>query len=141
MPFHRILVPVDNSGENQRAVELAARLASAHSDGVVVLLHVIETIEDEPEEEIRDFYAAIEDEARKAMEALVGAMPAKPSTIERRISYGRRGPEILAVAADCGADLVVVRSHRLDPAQPGAGIGTLSHEVALLADVPVLLVK
>jgi nucleotide-binding universal stress UspA family protein len=68
-------------------------------------------------------------------------MTSKPATIERRIAYGRRAAGILDAAAECGADLIVMRSHRVEPGRPGGGLGTLSHEVALLAAVPVLLVK
>jgi nucleotide-binding universal stress UspA family protein len=141
MPFHRILVPVDNSDQNRRAVDVAAQLAGAQPDGVLVLLHVIETIEGAPEEEVRDFYATLEQQARQSMEALVVGAAARPATIERLIAYGRRGVEILKTAVECQADLVVLRSHRVDQARPEAGIGTLSHEVALLAEIPVLLVK
>jgi nucleotide-binding universal stress UspA family protein len=141
MPFHHILVPVDTSGDNGPVVEIAAQLAHRQPDGVLVLLHVIETIDDAPEDEVREFYESLEQQARASMASLVDAMTAKPPTVEQRIAYGRRVPEILAAVLDCHADLVVVRSHRIDPALPGAGLGTLSHEVALLAEVPVLLVK
>jgi nucleotide-binding universal stress UspA family protein len=166
MPFPCILVPVDLSDDNRRAVEIAAELASRHSDGRLVLLHVIETIDDEPEDEASDFYGPIEERARKLMEELVdalgpempdsassAALPAaehaaagaagarKPRVIERRVAYGHRLAEVLAAAADCGAALIVLRSHRVEPGRQGAGLGTLSHEIALLAEAPVLLVK
>lgn len=141
MPFKSLLVPVDSNAENQRVVEIAAQLASLDTGAMMVLLHVIETIEDTPESEVRDFYAELEQQARTSMEALVDGMTSKPATIERRIAYGRRAAEILDAAAECGADLIVMRSHRVEPGRPGGGLGTLSHEVALLAAVPVLLVK
>ncbi len=141
MPFKSLLVPVDSNAENRRVVEIAAQLASLDTSAMMVLLHVIETIEDTPENEVRDFYAELEQQARTSMEALVDGMTSKPATIERRIAYGRRAAEILDAAAECGADLIVMRSHRVEPGRPGGGLGTLSHEVALLAAVPVLLVK
>jgi nucleotide-binding universal stress UspA family protein len=141
MPFKSLLVPVDTNAENQRVVEIAAQLASLDTGAMMVLLHVIETIEDTPENEVRDFYAELEQQARASMEALVDGMTSKPATIERRIAYGHRAAEILDAAAECRADLIVMRSHRVEPGRPGGGLGTLSHEVALLAAVPVLLVK
>ena len=122
-------------------VEIAAQLASLDTGAMMVLLHVIETIEDTPENEVRDFYAELEQQARASMEALVDGMTSKPATIERRIAYGHRAAGILTAAEECRADLIVMRSHRVEPGRPGAGLGTLSHEVALLAAVPVLLVK
>jgi nucleotide-binding universal stress UspA family protein len=141
MPFHVVLVPVDTTAENQRPVEIAARLAGLHADGRLILLHVIETIEDAPEDEVREFYATLEGQARAAMEALVDGLASEPVAIERRIAYGRRAVEILATADECRADLIVLRSHRVEAGRPDARLGTLSHEVALLAAVPVLLVK
>jgi nucleotide-binding universal stress UspA family protein len=141
MPFHRVLVPIDLSDENRRAVEIATEVVSLHADGLMVLLHVIEKIDDEPEDEAGDFYRPIEESARKLMEALVDGLPRKPPTIERRVAYGRRLAETLATAAECRADLIVARSHRIEPNRAGGRLGTLSHEIALLADVPVLLVK
>jgi nucleotide-binding universal stress UspA family protein len=140
MPFRVVLVPVDTA-ENQRAVEIAARLAGLHADGTVILLHVIETIEDAPEDEVHEFYATLEAQARAAMDALVDGLASVPIPVERRIAYGRRAAEILATADECRADLIVLRSHRVEAGRPDARLGTLSHEVALLAGVPVLLVK
>lgn len=138
--FRKILVPVDLSQQNLGAVEMAAGLATS-SDGELILLHVIETIDDVPYEEIKDFYSGIEAKARELMEELVSQLDEPPVRIERRVSYGRRIREILTVAAEIGADLLVVHSHRIEPGRSGGGLGTLSHEVAVLADIPVLLVK
>ena len=139
--FKKILVPIDLGEGNLEAVRVAAELACLHPDGVIVLLHVIETIDDAPEEEVRDFYATLEDQARRAMEEIVNALDRKPSLIERRVEYGRRLQGILTAATEIGADLGVLRSHRVRPDRPGGGVGTLSHEIALLAEIPVLLVK
>jgi nucleotide-binding universal stress UspA family protein len=139
--YKKILVPIDLGDDNLEAVKVAAELACLQPDGVVVLLHVIETIEDAPEEEVRDFYASLEEQARRTMEAIVDALDRKPSMIERRVEYGRRLQGILDTATAIGADLGVLRSHRMRPEQPGGGVGTLSHEVALLAEIPVLLVR
>ena len=141
MPFHRALVPVDLSEDNRLALEIAAELVGQDSEGVVILLHVIETIEDAPEDEVRDFYATLEERARRTMEALEQELEGQPVTIELEIGYGPRAQGILGAAAERGADLIVLRSHRVEPGRPGSGLGTLSHEVALLAEIPVLLVK
>ena len=140
MPFKSLLVPVDTSAENQRVVEIAAQLASLDTAAMMVLLHVIETIEDTPENEVRDFYAELEQQARASMEALVDGMTIKPADRApdrvrppRRRDPRRRGG--VPGRSDCDA----IASPRAGA--PGAGLGTLSHEVALLAAVPVLLVK
>jgi hypothetical protein len=38
-------------------------------------------------------------------------------------------------------DLIVLTSHPLEPDRPGGGWGTISYQVAVFADCPVLLVK
>jgi hypothetical protein len=55
--------------------------------------------------------------------------------------YGRRLREILVAASEIEADLMVLHSHRVEPGDRATGIGTLSHEIAVMAEIPVLLVK
>jgi len=65
----------------------------------------------------------------------------KEITVEERIRMGRRGPEVVRCAQEERCDLVVLRSHVLDRGEPIRGIGTVSHQVALAASCPVLLVR
>jgi nucleotide-binding universal stress UspA family protein len=61
--------------------------------------------------------------------------------VEGQLILGRPTAGILKVAADCKADLIILSSHRIDPAHPTEGWGTISHQISVLADCPVLLVK
>ena len=69
--FEEILVPVDLTDKNRRAVEVAGDLAEL-ADGSVTLLHVIEPL-DLPFEELEDFYSRLEE---KAADAMYGLAPA-----------------------------------------------------------------
>src|SRR5262249_27413186 len=69
--FKRILVPLDFTEKNLRAIEVARQLA-LQSRSSVALLHVIETVEHVPIEELKDFYAKLEETARERM-----ALPAR----------------------------------------------------------------
>ena len=138
--FSRVLVPVDLSQSNIEAVGVAGELARL-GGGEIILLHVIETIEDVEWQEIEEFYRGIQARARSLLNELKLSLEAPPGGVREELVYGRRVREILAAVERLGCDLVVLHSHRVDAENPTVGIGTLSHEVAVLAPCPVLLVK
>lgn len=136
--FAHVLVPVDLTDRNERALELASHLAGS---GEITLLHVIETL-DLPFEELRDFYDRLHDRAQAAMDRMVERLAGRHGfRVQQRISYGPRLHEILACVEELPADLVVMSSRRLEPSDPPTTLATLSHQVAVLSRVPVLLVK
>jgi nucleotide-binding universal stress UspA family protein len=51
-------------------------------------------------------------EARRALAATVGPFAALDLPIRQVVRFGGIGGEILAAAADCGADLILMASHR-----------------------------
>ncbi len=144
--FRSILVPVDRSQRAAPAVATAFSLAAA-AGGRVTLLHVVEVIKDTTYEEYGRFYDALAEQARQEMERLVAASEGSPTaphdavSWDARVEFGRRVAEILRAQVEGGYDLVVLQSHRLDPADPTRGWGTISHRVGILAACPVLLVK
>ncbi len=152
--FERILVPVDLSGKGRTALETARELSAPGA--VVTLLHVVETLEDVPFEEMEDFYRRLEGRAIESLDEWVAAFERKGGRAERRVLFGRRLEEILRFAAEQECDLIVLRSHKVVPEEPqGAesaeeadasrrpqrSWATLSYRVAVLADCPVLLLK
>lgn len=137
--FERILVPVDLTEKNARAVEAARELA-AERGASVVLLHVIEPL-DLPFEELEDFYEEIEGRAERTMTGLAEGLEEAGLEPRLQVVYGDRAREIVAYAGDNGFDLIVLSSHRADLEDPAAELGTISHKVAILAHTPVLLVR
>lgn len=137
--FRDILVPVDITPKNRRAVEVARDLARA-SGGRVALLHVIETL-DLPFDELREFYDRLERRATRDMEGLARLLRDGGIPFEGHVTYGERDRKIVEFAERHGSDLIVLDSHRVEPGRPGRGIATLSYRVAILAPCPVLLVK
>lgn len=138
--FSRILVPVDLSDRNGAALDAVSELARA-SGGTVLLLHVIEEIEDVPREELEDFYAGLRQRAETTMAGLRQQLEKSGVAVEERIRMGRRGPQIVHCAEQERCDLIVLRSHVLAAQEPARRIGTVSHQVALAADCPVLLIR
>lgn len=136
--FRRILVPVDLTPKNEAAVEMARGLALA-SGGQVTLLHVIETL-DLPFDELEDFYLKLEEEAGRSLASLGRRLEEAGVSVRQHVTYGKRAAEIVAYAEEIGADLVLLSSHRLDLETPERW-ATISYQVAILAQCPVLLVK
>lgn len=138
--FQNILVPVDLSERNQVSVRAAAELADP-ATASVTLLHVIETIQDVPFDEIEDFYQTLRERAEESIGRWAAELTEKGLRIRREIVFGKRGWEILRYAEEQRCDLIVLTSHRVDQERPTANFGTISHQVALLAPCPVLLMR
>jgi universal stress protein A len=137
--FQRILVPVDLSGKGRSALETARELSAPGA--VVTLVHVVETLEDVPFDEMEEFYRQLEKRAIAMLDEWVSAYEHQGGRAERHVLFGRRLSEILRFASAEGSDLILLRSHKIDPEAPGRGWATLSYRIAVLAECPVLLLK
>jgi nucleotide-binding universal stress UspA family protein len=138
--FKRIVVPLDLTDAHGRALDIAAALAG-QGGGQVTLLHVIEVIAGLPREEGKDFYGRLEKKAREHLAHLGAQLAAHQVAWQADVIFGSRAAEVVRYAQQHGSDLIVLTSHRIDPAQGLANFGTLSHKVGILAPCPVLLVK
>ena len=138
--FRHILVPVDLAETNQRALDFAVNLAIL-SQARITLLHVIELISGTTVTEFADFYTTLQQQAETKLRSLM--LPHRETTvvIDYQITFGDRTREILRVAEATGVDLIVMRSHQVDPAAPTQGWGTISHKIGILAQCPVMLMK
>lgn len=138
--FENILVPVDLSEKSLGALRKAIEIARVEK-ATITLLHVIETIQGIEFGELEGFYRELEGKAERVMSEWCRASETESVRIDRLVLYGRRGPEILRVAEERGCDLVVVTSHRVDAEHPGGGLGTISHQIGLLAGCSVLMLR
>jgi len=135
--FHEIVVPVDLTPKNQRAVEVARDLA-LRFDSTIVLLHVIETLE-LPFEELREFYDRLQARAITHMDGLSQVLERAGVPFQVHVEFGDRAAKIVARVHEREADLLVMDSHVVGPGSRGPT--TISYQVALAADCPVLLIK
>jgi nucleotide-binding universal stress UspA family protein len=138
--FRRILVPVDLTEKSRRAVDVAFDLA-AQSMADVTLLHVIETIDHIPFEEMKDWYARLDRSARIGLSALSERFENEGLNVATVVNYGHRTQGIVDLAVANEMDLIVLASHRIDPDRTGYDWSTISYGVAILAPCPVLLIK
>lgn len=136
--FEKIVLAVDGSELSKRAVPVAADLAQKYG-GEVIAVHVRErevsragAVDFETTEEGQ----RIVDEAVRALKD-VGASARGESwgTI-----YGRAAAEIVRVAADEGAGIIVMGTRGLTDLK-GLLVGSVTHKVLHLADCPVLVVR
>lgn len=138
--FRNLLVPIDLSDKHHRAIQVAADMANAFG-ATVHLLHVTEQVEGAGDDELEEFYTTLRERAARALERMRAEFAERGVEPECEIRLGKRGPEIVSFAEQMGCDLIVLTSHTVDPEQPGRGFGTLSHQIALIASCPVLLVR
>jgi len=138
--FQHILVPVDFSPKNKKALEIALQIAGAGKYRVS-LLHVVEIIEDATFEEFSDFYGRLRKRAEKKMAGLVALCQDRSAQVTDKIVFGNRVQEILKYAAETEVDLIVMSSHKLLLEEPSRDWGTISYKVGILSQCPVLLVK
>jgi len=136
--FRRILVPVDLTPKNRLAVEGACRVLGP--GGELLLLHVVEALGDDAPE-VEAFYRLLETRAREELGGLMTLAAELGAAARSEVLLGQRAQEIVQAAEREQAELIVVASHRVDPARPFAEGLTLSYRIALLAPCPVLLVK
>lgn len=111
--FTDILVPVDLSGESRSSLGTARELAAPEAR--ITLLHVVETLEDVSFEEMEDFYRDLETRAVETLEGWVGELEREGVRTERVVVFGHRLEEIVRFASEQGSDVVLVRSHRVEP--------------------------
>ena len=138
--FRNILIPIDLSGKAQVVVDAALALAQPEPPRIT-LLHVIETIQDVESEEIEDFYRILRKRAEECLAGWAAQLEQAGVEVHQEIVLGKRAAEIARLAEELGCDLIILRSHRIDPESPMGGIGTISHQVAVLAGCSVLLMK
>ena len=138
--FERVLVPVDLSDKNQRALLQALEMIDPEQS-TIHMVHVIETIQGIEFDELSDFYQDLERKAHGALVDLSNVLEDRSIPCRREVLFGHRAAEIIRFAEEAGCDLIVMTSHSQSDEHPHAGFGTISHQVALLADCPVLLLR
>ena len=139
-----ILCPIDFSSAALEAFGFALDLAR-HSDASVVLVHAIEFLaEEEPREyahfNVPEFRSSLLEDARQRLESLVSGEPRLNRGVRTVVVVGRAHHGILHIAADEGADLIVMGAQ----GRGGAALalfGSTTQQVVRGATCPVLTVR
>ena len=141
--FQHILIPVDSTTRNNAATDIAFELA-VQNKAAVSILHVVQAIDTDgevPDEETTAFYDQIRSRAEAEMERMSQRFIEAELRCEVKVRIGDRLREIVEFAVQHRVDLIVMTSHRIDPAHPAESWATLSYKVSVICDCPILLVK
>ena len=138
--FHHILIPTDLSDRTISTVEMARDVAQT-AGARITLFHVIETLSGADFNEFEAFYRELEDRAAKHLTSLAARLAGSELELATTTVYGRPAEEIVTFAVDNQVDLIMLASHKADPAEPNRRWGALSHKIGVLAPCAVLLVK
>jgi len=138
--FEHILVPLDFSSKNNAAIEVALKLAKQNRSQVT-LLHVIETIDYADDEEIAEFYEVLKSKARINLSRFAQRFLELDIPVAEKVVLGKRSRGIVTYAMRKNIDLVVLSSHKVKLGKTPEGWATLSYEVSILCQCPVMLVK
>lgn len=143
MQYRHLLVPVDLMDPDQMTIETAMQLATQHK-AQTTLMYVIEAIdadEDEDDNGLQSFYAELEAGIREHLATLSERFVAAGLSVQSEIVVGHGPREIVQYSASESVDLIVMRSHRVDLNRPFEKLTSVSHQVSLFCQCPVMLVK
>ncbi|MBW1879939.1 MAG: universal stress protein [Deltaproteobacteria bacterium] len=138
--FERILIATAFEDHSDPAVDHALELARVNG-AHCTLLHVIESIGDEPgDDELEEFYGSLQARAAESMRALAARFDELGVEHEALVKIGVRWETILQVAEENDADLIVIGSRPvLDQEHPH--LGSTSHQVFFATLRPLLVVR
>ena len=142
--FYRIIVPTDFSAGSEGAWLLARRVA-AMSGGELVLAHVLVEAPVYRESpfamaRVREVFAAARTWVETSLEAWVGKARAEGLRARSALRTGLAHEEIVALATDERADLIVLGTHGRGGVDR-ALLGSVADRVVRLAPCPVLTVR
>ena len=138
--FKKIIVPVDLSDRNEKAMGVAVELAEA-SGGDLTAIHVVELIPGISREEDPSFYGRLESNAEEFLNELTKDCSSPRVAIAGEVLFGAPPFAVIERAKEVDADLIVLASHRIAVDQPHLGWGTVSYKIGILAQCPVMLIK
>jgi len=138
--FKNILVPTDLSEKSTKALDIALSLGSK-DDCRVTLVHVIETIEGDDQDDFGEFYEKLKARAQGKMDKMIRRHGDKNQVISKEILFGKRVREIVGFAYEHDIDLIILSSHKIDKIDAATDWATISYKVGILSRCPVLMVK
>jgi nucleotide-binding universal stress UspA family protein len=142
--FARIVVPTDFSSCAEEAWEVARRLAAAFGAELILVHVLVETplFSETPftTGHTRDVFAAARGWGERGLAERVEAARVAGLRARSELRTGRPHAEIVALATDARADLVVIGTHGRDGLNR-ALLGSVADRVVHLAPCPVLTVR
>lgn len=132
-----ILVAVDVASDHDRTALFREAAMRADRGGRVVVLTVVPEIYLATATNPRATIAAMQTHAKTQLKAIVDASPLAGA--ETRVEYGPVSGVILDVAAEIGADAILIHARRPGPAS--YALGSVASRVANHATASVLVIR
>jgi nucleotide-binding universal stress UspA family protein len=141
LPFTRVLCAVDLSASSLSAIQMCQRLLG-HRSPAVTLLHVV----DDPAEnelflarpyDVHRHAGELETRVRASVREVTAPLFAGRRSPDIRVAHGRASEQILSVASEIGAELIVMGVHGRK-ALGVAIFGSTTNDVLRRATCPVL---
>lgn len=136
----RVMLATDGSKDAQAAVTFLKGLPLPPSTAlrIVTVVTLPSVARDVPS--VREFEHSVVDEARKVLDRVRAVAARRGLTIETEVAVGDPKAEIVRIAEESGADLVVLGARGLSPIKRFF-LGSVSLAVASHVRCPVLVVK
>jgi nucleotide-binding universal stress UspA family protein len=138
--FRHVMVPVDLSDRNERALRAALALAR-EAGSRVTLFHVIQRVAGLAPGELEEFYRLLVQRSERKLREVARAFTGKGVAVSTQVRIGEPAAEIVRATLREGVDLVVMGSHKVKPGRRERGWGTTSYKVGIFCQCPILLVK
>jgi universal stress protein A len=143
LPLKKIICPTDFSAAAQKAVDEALELIR-HFQAELVLVHVVPVLPAAPPDpnfvfEVPEYERALHVDAERRLRALAADIAGKGVTVRTVVGHGDAGAEIVRIAREESADLIVIATHG-ETGWRHAMFGSVAEKVVRLAHRPVLTV-
>lgn len=137
--WSKILVPVDFSEPSLAALRYAKALAKEDGAALIVV-HVIQPFHEDWRMETTQLQRAVRERARAEMRELVARELPAPVDARAKVRIGHPVEEIVAVARESGAELIVIATHGRSGLRHVL-LGSVAERVVRHAPCPVLVVR
>ena len=143
LPLKKIVCPTDFSAAAESAVTEALEL-SRQFQAELVLVHVVPVLPPAPSDpnfvfQVPEYERALHVDAERRLSALAADIAGQHVTVRTVVGHGDAGSEIVRIAKEEGADLIVISTHG-STGWRHAMFGSVAEKVVRLAHRPVLTV-
>ena len=143
LPLKKIVCPTDFSAAAQKAVTEALELIRQFQ-AELVLVHVLPVLPPAPSDpnfvfQVPEYERALHVDAERSLRSLAADLTGKGVSVRTVVGHGDAGAEIVRVASEESADLIVIATHGVTGWRH-AMFGSVAEKVVRTAHRPVLTV-
>lgn len=143
LPLKKLVCPTDFSEASQTALVEALELAREFT-AEIVLVHVIPVLPPAPSDPniafaVPEYERALHVDAERRLREIAAGLAGKGVAVRTAVGHGDAGAEIVRIARDEAADLIVIATHG-ETGWRHAMFGSVAEKVVRLAHRPVLTV-